>query len=269
MEEEAINCTTELKAVDVILNSSNFAIAQGNLDSDASNRLQPVLLRDENQTCVSSSSVSTISSKRGKEILNQFLYDDLLKHESCVSIYSSSSDCSSNLLYTVLLRDKKKSALRRWKSSCRSASSSTISTISSVISCKCDGEILNQFLYSSLMNYKNCANIYASSPDCSSISQKPGFAKKLSPSRRSTSVLPAINDLRESTEAQSTMLAPQLDKNEIENKNILTAADISDTSLVYKSGTIYIAGCKLDFLEGSFETAVNVKLSCFNPLHVS
>ena len=63
------------------------------------------------------------------------------------------------------------------------------------------------------------------------------------------------------------MLRQILDKNE--NKNIEKTSDISETSLVDKEGAIYIAGCKLDFPKGSFQTAVEVKLSCFFPLQVS
>ena len=183
---------------------------------------------------------------------------------------------SPNLLHKVFLQDtgKKRSSIVKRASSRLSVASSTISTVSSVLSCRCDGEILHRFLYSDLIKYnKDFVTIYSSNSDCSSITQRLGLSNKTSWPHIPRSVIPEVADLRETTEAHSKILAqPQhyvalLDIDE--HGSELRAADISETSLVHKRGAIYIAGCKLGFPEGSFQTAVNVKLSCSFPLQVS
>ena len=84
-------------------------------------------------------------------------------------------------------------------------------------------------------------------------------------------ILQLIIYLRKTTEAHSIMLQQMqqcvLGMNG--NVNNVEAAGISETSLLDKKGAIYIAGCELDFPEGSFQTDVVAKLSCFYPLQVS
>ena len=177
----------------------------------------------------------------------------------------------SDTLRPVTLRNKRKTLLHSFKrrSLPPSFSFSTVSTISSELG----QEALNRFLYSELMYSKMCVSNCSLPSDCSCISQSLNLSTESLSSRKPKSFLPTLTYLREVTEAHSAMLAQlqhyqhALDKSNIMNN--LVAEDISEISLINKRGAICIAGCKLDFPEGSFETAVYVKLSCFFPLQVS
>ena len=146
--------------------------------------------------------------------------------------------------------------------------------MSSVISNGHDGDIFNRFLYNDLIACRTSfVSIYSSRSDCSNITQRLRLSRETLAPHLPTSVISGVTDLQETTEAHSKMLTqPQhyvalLDVND--HGIILRAEDISETSLVNKEGAIYIGGCKLNFPDGSFQTTVEVKLSCFYPLQVS
>ena len=215
--------------------------------------------------------------KQITDLTTEFQAANVIPNPTVLAVKEGRYDNDSpNLLHKVFLQDtvKKRSSIVKRESSRLSAASSTISTISSVIGCGCDAEILNRFLYSDLMNYKKSfVSIYSSSSDCSSITQRLGLSNETIWPHIPRSVIAEVTDLQEKTEAHFKMLAqPQhfvglLDIDE--HGNNLREADISETSLVHERGAIYIAGCKLSFPEGSFQSAVNVKLSCLFQLQVS
>ena len=221
------------------------------------------------QTCEIDKTNLTLNVDKATSLTTEFAATNEIQNSSNLTTQKRrfDNDCSK-LLRRVLSQDNKTSPVKR-RASHLGVTSSTVSVINS----RHEEKILCQFLYPELINCRSCVSIYSSSSDCSSITQRLGLSNDSLASRRPRSALVAINDLKEGAEAYSTMLGNQkhyqyvLDKNN--NRNNFRAADISETSLVKKKGAIYIAGCKLAFSEVSFQTSVNVKLSCFFPLQVS
>ena len=211
------------------------------------------------------------NNKQSLSLTTEFAAFDEIQNLSNLTIKKKCNESfGSDTLHPVTFRNERKKldSFKR-RSLPPGFSFSTMSTISSELG----QEAFNRFLYSELMYGKMCVSNCSLPSDCSGISKSLNLSSESLSSCKPKSFLSALTYVREVTEAHSAMLAQLQHYQHVFDKsnsrNNLVAEDISETSLINKRGAICIAGCKLDFPEGSFETAVYVKLSCFFPFQVS